>query len=159
VIFYAYVGLAAPGEPMPAQGYAAMMIGVVLSLAVGIGLMALLFYSSRRGYDEPPRLKDRLTPRLLRHPRHSLPGTVARDTRSRLMHETIPHLVETSFRIAWDYLQGTGELDGYDAAARLLLGTIEYTIRQGERRQLLIANNAISAYQRARAERFLMAAS
>ena len=59
MIFYAYVGLTAPGEPMPAQGYAAMMIGVLLSLVVGIGLMALLFYSSRRGYDEPPRLKDR----------------------------------------------------------------------------------------------------
>ena len=43
---------------MPAQGYAAMIIGIVLSLVVGIGLMALLFYSSRRGYDEPPRLKD-----------------------------------------------------------------------------------------------------
>ena len=33
---------------MPAQGYAAMIIGIVLSLVVGIGLMALLFYSSRR---------------------------------------------------------------------------------------------------------------
>ena len=29
VIFYAYVGLTAPGEPMPAQGYAAMIIGIV----------------------------------------------------------------------------------------------------------------------------------
>jgi hypothetical protein len=58
VIFNAYVGLTAPGEPMPAQGYAAMIIGIVLSLVVGIGLMALLFYSSRRGYDEPPRLED-----------------------------------------------------------------------------------------------------
>ena len=37
---------------MPAQGYAAMIIGIVLSLVVGIGLMALLFYSSRRGYDD-----------------------------------------------------------------------------------------------------------
>ena len=34
---------------------------------------------------------------------------------------------------------------------------IETMIRQGERRRLLIANKAISAYQRARAERFLMA--
>ena len=59
VIYYAYAGLTEPGEPMPAQGYAAMIIGVVLSLVVGIGLMALVFYSSRRGYDEPPRLNDR----------------------------------------------------------------------------------------------------
>jgi hypothetical protein len=75
------------------------------------------------------------------------------------MHETIPQLVETSFRIAWDYLEATGELEAYDMAARLLLDTIETMIRQGERRRLLIANKAISAYQRARAERFLMAAS
>jgi hypothetical protein len=27
------------------------------SLVVGIGLMALLFYSNRRGYDEPPKYK------------------------------------------------------------------------------------------------------
>jgi hypothetical protein len=33
-----------------------MALGVIFSLAVGFGLMALLFYSSRRGYDEPPVL-------------------------------------------------------------------------------------------------------
>ena len=42
---------------MPAEGYVALIIGIVFSLAVGVGLMALLFYSSRRGYDEPPRYK------------------------------------------------------------------------------------------------------
>ena len=36
----------------PGHGYAAMAIGIVASLVVGIGLMALVFYSSRRGYDE-----------------------------------------------------------------------------------------------------------
>lgn len=40
------------GPPMPRVGYVAMTIGVVLSLLVGIVLMALLFYSSRHGYDE-----------------------------------------------------------------------------------------------------------
>jgi hypothetical protein len=54
---YAYEGLMVPGPAMPAQGYAALAIGIVLSLIVGIGLMALLFYSSRRGYDEPPKYK------------------------------------------------------------------------------------------------------
>jgi hypothetical protein len=33
-----------------------MAFGVIISLAVGFGLMALLFYSSRKGYDEPPVL-------------------------------------------------------------------------------------------------------
>jgi len=37
---------------MPAVGYAAMAVGVVLSLLVGFTLMALVFYSSRYGYDE-----------------------------------------------------------------------------------------------------------
>jgi uncharacterized membrane protein len=43
---------AVEGPPMPGVGYVAMTIGVVLSLAIGIALMALLFYSSRHGYDE-----------------------------------------------------------------------------------------------------------
>ena len=75
------------------------------------------------------------------------------------MHETKSQLVETSFRIAWDYLEGAGELEDYHMAARLLLDVIETMIMQGERRRLLIANKAIRAYQRARAERHLMAAS
>jgi hypothetical protein len=28
-------------------------LGVIFSLAVGVGLMVLIFYSSRMGYDEP----------------------------------------------------------------------------------------------------------
>jgi hypothetical protein len=40
------------GPPMPMNGYIAMTLGVVFSLVVGCGLMALLFYSSRHGYDE-----------------------------------------------------------------------------------------------------------
>jgi hypothetical protein len=40
------------GPPMPIGGYIAMTLGVVFSILVGSGLMALLFYSSRHGYDE-----------------------------------------------------------------------------------------------------------
>jgi len=40
---------------IPAVGYVAMVLGIVFSLAVGCGLMALLFYSSRHGYDTPPQ--------------------------------------------------------------------------------------------------------
>ena len=36
------------------HGYAAMALGIVFSLVVGCGLMALTFYSSRAGHDEPP---------------------------------------------------------------------------------------------------------
>jgi hypothetical protein len=38
--------------PLPAQGYVAMILGVVFSVVLGGGLMALVFYSSRYGYDE-----------------------------------------------------------------------------------------------------------
>jgi len=50
--------LSVSGPPMPAVGYLAMTLGIVFSLVVGCGLMALLFYSSRHGYDEPYRRED-----------------------------------------------------------------------------------------------------
>jgi hypothetical protein len=37
---------------MPPGIYLAMAGGIVFSLAVGIGLMTLVFYSSRHGYDD-----------------------------------------------------------------------------------------------------------
>jgi hypothetical protein len=52
-----YVGWSlAKGTDVPPSGYVAMALGVLASLAVGFGLMALIFYSSRKGYDEPPML-------------------------------------------------------------------------------------------------------
>jgi hypothetical protein len=32
----------------------ALILGVVFSCLVGFGLMGLIFFSNRRGYDEPP---------------------------------------------------------------------------------------------------------
>lgn len=56
-VLVAYLGWTFAGDAdVPSAGYFAMALGVVLSLAVGFGLMALVFYSSRRGYDEPPVL-------------------------------------------------------------------------------------------------------
>lgn len=40
------------GEPIPLYGYVAIAGGVFFSLLVGGGLMALVFYSSRHGYDD-----------------------------------------------------------------------------------------------------------
>jgi hypothetical protein len=52
-IWFAYhVWTSDAGPPMPASGYVAMAMGVLFSLVVGIGLMALVFYSHRHGYDE-----------------------------------------------------------------------------------------------------------
>lgn len=40
------------GDPLPTYGYVAMAGGILFSLLVGCGLMALVFYSSRHGYDD-----------------------------------------------------------------------------------------------------------
>jgi hypothetical protein len=71
------------------------------------------------------------------------------------MTETVPTLVENSLRIAWDYLEATGELGNPDTAANHLLDTIETMIRHGERRRLVLSNKAIASYQRFRAEQGL----
>ena len=46
----------ADGTEVPLAGYFAMAIGIVFSVLLGVGLMALVFYSSRAGYDEPAKL-------------------------------------------------------------------------------------------------------
>ncbi len=51
-----YVGWTISDTDVPTSGYIAMVLGVIFSLIVGIGLMALVFYSSRAGYDEPAAL-------------------------------------------------------------------------------------------------------
>lgn len=59
-MIFAYSGLV-PHEGTPAlgvHGWTAMILGTVFSIIVGGGLMALLFYSSRHGYDEPPKIDD-----------------------------------------------------------------------------------------------------
>jgi hypothetical protein len=40
---------------MSVHGYIAMALGIIFSLALGFGLMGLMFYSSRHGYDDPDR--------------------------------------------------------------------------------------------------------
>jgi hypothetical protein len=37
---------------MSIHGWIALSLGIVVSLAVGVGLMALVFFSARRGYDD-----------------------------------------------------------------------------------------------------------
>ena len=55
VAFFVYQGtLAGDDRALPTHFYIAMTLGVVFSLLVGIGLMALVFYSSRSGHDDPP---------------------------------------------------------------------------------------------------------
>ncbi len=44
--------LSTAGSPMSTNGYVAMALGIIFSTVLGCGLMVLLFYSSRRGYDD-----------------------------------------------------------------------------------------------------------
>jgi hypothetical protein len=40
--------------PMTGSGWGAMIAGIVVTFALGVVLMSLVFLSSRRGYDKPP---------------------------------------------------------------------------------------------------------
>lgn len=72
---------------------------------------------------------------------------------------TRPQILESSLRIAWDYLEATGELGEPEHAAHFLLETIELLMRTGERRRLLLSNKAIDAYRHWRAGKSLARAS
>jgi hypothetical protein len=63
------------------------------------------------------------------------------------MAERLPTLVENSLQIAWDYLNGLGEVDDAQETAEFLLRSIQSQILRGERRTLLLSNRAITAYQ------------
>ena len=39
------------------HGIVALVLGILLTLGLGVGLMFLVFYSNRRGHDEPVRYK------------------------------------------------------------------------------------------------------
>ena len=71
------------------------------------------------------------------------------------MHEPLPILMENSIQIAWDYLEGTGELGDPEVAARFLTDAVETLIRRGETRKLMLANRSIDAYKRFKVERLL----
>lgn len=51
-IWYAGQAWLIEGPPMPSWMYLAMAGGVFFSLLIGGGLMALVFYSNRKGYDD-----------------------------------------------------------------------------------------------------------
>jgi hypothetical protein len=51
-VYYSGTDELASGVSGP--GYLAMAFGVLFTIVVGASLMGLIFYSSRRGYDDPP---------------------------------------------------------------------------------------------------------
>lgn len=71
------------------------------------------------------------------------------------MSDTPHQILEDSFRIARDYLEGTGELGDPQAANQFLLDEIAGAMARGELRRLLLSNRAIDAYRRSRPPREL----
>ena len=56
-IFVGHYGWVSAGDvAMPAWGWLMMGLGIFFTLIVGGGLMTLVFYSSRAGFDEPPEV-------------------------------------------------------------------------------------------------------
>lgn len=49
--WYAVQAWFAVPDQMTGNGYVAMLLGIVFSVALGAGLMALVFWSHRKGYD------------------------------------------------------------------------------------------------------------
>jgi hypothetical protein len=52
VWFAASAWITLEGPAMSTEGYVALGFGILFSIVVGCGLMALMFYSSRHGYDD-----------------------------------------------------------------------------------------------------------
>jgi hypothetical protein len=63
------------------------------------------------------------------------------------MAEPLPIVVESSLQIAWDFLDGTGDIGDPQETAEFLLRNINTQILNGERRTLALSNRAINAYQ------------
>jgi hypothetical protein len=61
-----------------------------------------------------------------------------------------PLLLQSSVQIALDYLDRAGEIDDYAEACQFLVDNIEFMMRQGQHNKLVLANRAISAFERDR---------
>jgi hypothetical protein len=56
-VFVGHYGWVSAGDvAMPAWGWLMMGLGIFFTLLVGGGSYALVFYSSRAGFDEPPEV-------------------------------------------------------------------------------------------------------
>jgi len=64
------------------------------------------------------------------------------------MSEPLPILVESSLQIAWDFLDGTGNIGNPQETAEFLLRNINSQVLRGERRSLMLSNRAIDAYRK-----------
>jgi hypothetical protein len=52
IVWWDWSVFATIGFDMPAAGWVALILGSLVTIAVGAGLMFLVFWSNRRGYDD-----------------------------------------------------------------------------------------------------------
>jgi hypothetical protein len=69
--------------------------------------------------------------------------------------DSLAVLLEQSVEIAWNYLQQTGEIEQDRQATDFLTTDIADRMRRGERSRLVLANRAILAYQRHKADQIV----
>lgn len=58
LIWAGWVWLSLGAADISTDGFIAMALGIVVSIAVGVGLMWLVFYSARKGYDDQVKYED-----------------------------------------------------------------------------------------------------
>jgi hypothetical protein len=68
-------------------------------------------------------------------------------------YDASPLLLQSSVQIALDYLDRAGEIDDYAEACQFLVNNVELMMRQGQHNKLVLANRAISAFERDRSAR------
>jgi hypothetical protein len=61
-----------------------------------------------------------------------------------------PRLLQSSVQIALDYLDRAGEIDDYAEVCQFLVDKVEFMMRQGQHNRLVLANRAISAFEKDR---------
>jgi TRAP-type C4-dicarboxylate transport system permease small subunit len=65
---FAWFGWTGTDADVPTAGYGALAAGIFGAVVIGCGLMALIFYSHRHGYDAQPEREVGNTPRPGRAP-------------------------------------------------------------------------------------------
>jgi hypothetical protein len=64
-----------------------------------------------------------------------------------------PLLLQNAVQIALDYLDRAGEIDDYVETCQFLVDKVEFMMKQGQHNKLVLANRAISAFERERSSR------
>jgi hypothetical protein len=94
IVWAAAAWHSADGTQMSVHGWIALGLGVFFSLSIGCGLMVLMFYSSRSGYDEvaTPKFQERPSDQAgIEHEADNSSGTAME------MAEVVPFVQKTGW--------------------------------------------------------------